>query len=624
MKNRRLLIKVAWLAALVILIVSGFLGLYFFWKNNYQGKFSPGLTLNGYPLSQLSLSEATTLITNQLEVLDENGLDFTYNGRLIKVAITSASFDPDLSSRWLIFSPDTDLREIFENSKPNSFFHFLASYLTPAKQKTFFLNYNLTEEVLFKIIDQSFPEANTAPESAYFYYEDLSAELKIMPEKIGKEIDRADVLKKIANNLNSLSTQTIVIKTKSKYPQARYADLVDLQDLAKNLINQQNLNLLYKKPNANLATKIWNISPQKLITWLTIDPSSTEGKLILNKETVAKYLEASIAAEINLEAVRPRFEMKGDKVSYWQKGVNGQKLNITDSANLIALQFLAGEKDITLIIDEILSEDPETGLAYNIQEIIGTGHSNFAGSSPNRVKNIEIGAQAVNGTLLAPGEEFSLAKVLGEVSAASGYLPELVIKGNETVPEYGGGLCQVSTTLFRSALQSGLPISERRNHSYRVSYYEPAGTDAAIYIPNPDLKFVNDTDNYLLIQARIEGSDIYFDFWGKSDGREVFISDPVIYNIVAPPPSKYIETDTLSPGAKKCTESARNGADTYFDYRVTYPLVASSSPLEVRFNSHYVPWREVCLVGKELPDPDLDEPTDLDNTEEEVIEDIVD
>ncbi|HLC63987.1 MAG TPA: VanW family protein, partial [Patescibacteria group bacterium] len=178
----------------------------------------------------------------------------------------------------------------------------------------------------------------------------------------------------------------------------------------------------------------------------------------------------------------------------------------------------------------------------------------------------------------------------------TGYLPELVIKGDETIPEYGGGLCQIGTTVFRAALASGLPIVERRNHSYRVVYYEPAGKDATIYDPKPDFKSTNDTSQNILIQTRIEGDNLYFDFWGTADGRIAEQSDSTIYNIKPPGETINIETDKLAPGEKQCTESAHAGADAYFDYKVTYP---DGTVQEERFTSHYIPWPAKCLVGKQ-------------------------
>jgi vancomycin resistance protein YoaR len=175
---------------------------------------------------------------------------------------------------------------------------------------------------------------------------------------------------------------------------------------------------------------------------------------------------------------------------------------------------------------------------------------------------------------------------------------ELVIKGDKTTPEYGGGLCQVGTTTFRVALNTGLPIIERRNHSYRVSYYEPAGTDATIYDPSPDLKFVNDTAGHILIQTKITGNTLRFEFWGTSDGRQVTQTKPEIYNITQPGPTKIVETQELAPGQKKCTESAHAGADTVFYRTITY---MSGEKKEETWKSHYVPWQAVCLVGVEKP-----------------------
>ena len=164
------------------------------------------------------------------------------------------------------------------------------------------------------------------------------------------------------------------------------------------------------------------------------------------------------------------------------------------------------------------------------------------------------------------------------------------------MPEFGGGLCQVGTTMFRAVIACGLPVTMRRNHSYRVVYYEPAGTDATIYDPWPDFRFINDLPTYILIQAKISGDTLSFEFWGTKDGRLVETTKSTIYNIVKPEPTKVIETLDLKPGEKKCTEHAHNGADAYFDYKVTY---ADDTVKEKRFSSHYVPWQEVCLLGVE-------------------------
>ena len=165
-----------------------------------------------------------------------------------------------------------------------------------------------------------------------------------------------------------------------------------------------------------------------------------------------------------------------------------------------------------------------------IDSLLGQGKSNFAGSPANRRHNVATGAAKFNNVIIADGEEFSFAATLGEITAKTGYLPELVIKENKVIAELGGGLCQVSTTAFRAAIYAGLPILERRPHSYAVPYYSPQGMDSTIYPPHPDLKFKNDTGAPILIQTKIIKNDLIFNFFGKKQERIIKILGPNIYD----------------------------------------------------------------------------------------------
>jgi vancomycin resistance protein YoaR len=177
---------------------------------------------------------------------------------------------------------------------------------------------------------------------------------------------------------------------------------------------------------------------------------------------------------------------------------------------------------------EITSEKADS---LGINALLGKGESNFAGSPAARTNNIKVGAKTFNGLLLKSGEELSFNNLLGTVDDTTGYQPELVIKNNKLIPEFGGGICQVSTTLFRAAMDAGLPILERRSHSLPVKYYNPQGYDAAVYIGSVDLKFKNDTEGTVLIQSKIVGTKLYFEIYGTEDGRKVAINGPSQYDI---------------------------------------------------------------------------------------------
>lgn len=562
------------------------------WAAN-SGKSSLILSDNLYfgslDISGLDKTQAEIKIKNQYQKMEEKGLTFKYGDASLLLPATAASFDADLSYPYFHYDADVIKGSLDAHTRPGAIKRWLqkfsgsrATVITPV--------FSLDQEKIKKAIENSFPEAFYPAVDAAFIFN--QANIEISPERPGKVIDWDQLFTEIIKELESFQNKPIIATTKTEYPEIYGKDLFGLENEADKL-SQNPLTLSFKE-------KTWAVNRETIASWLYVRKQGKNFSLDFSPDRIAKYLEEKISPEINIVPQDPRFEIKDNKVSSWQLGKDGYELDTINSAAEIINQYVGAinkeAKTISLVVKTLA---PASAESFDIQEIIGTGHSNFAGSPANRRHNIEVGAAAVNGVLLKPGEEFSLVKVLGEIDASTGYLPELVIKDNKTIPEYGGGLCQIGTTVFRSALASGLPITARQNHSYRVSYYEPAGTDAAIYDPWPDVRFVNDSETSILIQSRIEGNDIYFDFWGTKDGRIATTTKPVVYNITPPPETKIIETDELAPGEKKCTEHAHNGADAYFDYTVIYPEGATSTPEQTRrFKSHYVPWQEVCLVGK--------------------------
>jgi len=425
----------------------------------------------------------------------------------------------------------------------------------------------------------------------------------VLSEQTGNGFPAQQIITETQSRLGALNNKPIILRLTEEQPQIKKADIAakEIEALA-NILKISSLTLTYQ-------AKEWIITNKIFKDWLIFVKNGEEIKPAFDKNLVEAYLQDTIAKDIGRPALDAKFEIKNGKVLEFQGSQDGLALEPAKTAGKINQEFIeAGNDKIEIIISETKSKIT-TGSVNDlgITEIIGIGQSNFKGSPKNRIHNIKVGADTLNGLLIKPGETFSLTSVLAPVDASQGYLPELVIKGDRTLPEYGGGLCQVATTVFRSALASGLPIVERTNHTYRVIYYEPAGTDATIYMPKPDLSFTNDTGNYILIQSRMEGDDLYFDFWGTKDGRIIEQSDPTIYNIKPAGPPIYIETENLQPGEKNCIEKvAHAGADAYFDYKITYP---DGRIEQEKFTSHYVPWPVKCLIGKQPAAPANATPT---------------
>ncbi len=577
---------------LFIIIFLGFS--YSHWNNNHRERINPQTFIGNLDLSNLTLAEAEEKIDAEANRLEAAGIIVAYkNNQIILPAIISAN--ADLSFPVFVYNREEALKKIEEANPKNSFFsYFINSIRNSFVKRQINMPFSFDKERAQTFITENLKDVEVNPENASFAVKkdsDTDIVFEIEPEKIGRQINFELAFNDLEEQLNLFDNKRINLKTITARPTVRVTDLELLKPEAEELIARGNLKLL-------ASSSTWTIKKDVLASWITSVGAGDGLKISLDLKKINEYLKDKIAPEIDQEAKLPRYEIKNGKMSSWQTGSDGIKLNLEVSALKIKEQYLDNKTNqAELVLETVKSEVAENTDDLNIKEIIGTGHSNFVGSTANRIHNIKIGAEAVNGMLVAPGEEFSLVKTLGEIDAAAGYLPELVIKNNKTIPEYGGGLCQVATTLFRSALESGLQITARQNHSYRVSYYEPAGTDAAVYDPWPDMRFLNDTENYILIQSRIVKNDIYFDFWGKKDGRLASSSKPVIYNITKPAPTKFVETTDLKPGEKKCTERPHNGADAYFDYNITYTNGENKS---TRFKSHYVPWQEVCLIGKSI------------------------
>ncbi|OGK16070.1 hypothetical protein A2774_01715 [Candidatus Roizmanbacteria bacterium RIFCSPHIGHO2_01_FULL_39_12c] len=272
--------------------------------------------------------------------------------------------------------------------------------------------------------------------------------------------------------------------------------------------------------------------------------------------------------------------------------------DLKESTNSLAKKI--ANQQITLTVDKI---QPEVTLAkanqFGIEELIAEGKSDFTGSIPERIHNIILSSSKFNGVLLPKDKTLSFNNTVGDISSLTGYKPAYIIKSGKTVLGDGGGVCQVSTTLFRAALNAGLPVVERTAHAYRVGYYEndsKPGFDATVFAPSPDLKLKNDTSASILIQTEVDqdNSILYFRFYGKKDNRVVEISPVTVFDIVPPLPENRQDDPTLKKGVVKQVDWPAWGAKAVFDYKVS---INDKVTFEKKFYSSYRPWQAVYLVG---------------------------
>jgi vancomycin resistance protein YoaR len=189
--------------------------------------------------------------------------------------------------------------------------------------------------------------------------------------------------------------------------------------------------------------------------------------------------------------------------------------------------------------------------AMGITGIVSSYTTSYGGV-PNRIHNVQVVAHLVDDTLIAPGKEFSFNGTTGERNAAKGLLEAPVIINGELQNGLGGGTCQVSTTVFNAAYEAGLPITARTNHALYISHY-PQGRDATVNYPDIDLKFVNDTDHWLLLRTFVSSSSLTVNLYGTPQNRRVE-SETAPLRTVGKVPVKLVKDPTLEKGKRVIEE----------------------------------------------------------------------
>ncbi len=531
-KNRINITKIIILFLITLIVAIAAIATYF--NVVYANRIFPNIAINGKDYSGLTKKQAFEKLESEIRDIYQNGFTFTYEDKIYKTGISETGADIDISktvnNAFVYGHQKNILRSLREQLE--------LIYL----KKDFSVEIKLDEIILENYLADEISKIETPPKNFGYFY-DSEKFVPTQPES-GMLINREKIIEDISKNLSRLKNEAMKLKLEKKYPEIK-------EDLNKSALAEAQ-NLLSKKITLKYNSTEWEVQKEDFALWIGFGAKSNSlsddivynnGRVlsvIADREKIEKYL-ISLVPQINKEPVNAQLEFnKSGRVDIFSLSQEGIALQIKKSADEIDKIVFVKEnyKDdleinltIQLVIEKVQPEITTKSISnMGITSLLATGESNFYGSPKNRRHNIAVGASRFHGVLVGPEDEFSFNSALGKVGAKQGYLPELVIKKDKTVPEYGGGLCQVSTTAFRGAVKAGFEITERESHAYPVQYYNPQGTDATIYPPHPDLRFKNNTPAYVLIQTRIEGNRLYFDFYGSDDGREVVLKGPYIYS----------------------------------------------------------------------------------------------
>ncbi len=394
----------------------------------------------------------------------------------------------------------------------------------------------------------------------------------------------------------------------AKEPVLQKTDIENALSTISTVLKQPVVFSFHTEPSAPTTTVV--ATPGMIASWLEArENPQGEPKVLfgVNAEKAGNYIRLAISSVVDQKPTDGLLERGSDgRVTKFIPAESGQEVDVATTIALLNEEIEHRytrdvSASVPVVITRVDSPDMDSEIKeLGIREVLGVGVSRFAGSPTNRIKNIKNGVAKLSGLLIPPGAEFSTISSTMPFTLEGGYLPELVIKGSKITPELGGGLCQIGTTLFRMAMNSGLHITERRNHSLVVSYYNDLqnglpGTDATIYEPSPDFKFKNDTEHYVLIETKVntQTGDLVFTLWGTPDGRKGYYDQPKVLRWIPAGPKQVIPSADVAPGKENC-QHAYTGAETTF----TYHRVLPDGTVEDRaFDSYYRPLPEICLVG---------------------------
>lgn len=591
--------------------VTLFIGAIIVWVLGYQlvyaGRIFPGVTVAGVNVSGMAPQDAALKLSQTLS--------YPISGKVLfrdgdKVWVASPV------ELGMVFDPSASAQAAYRLGRSGGLFAALEGQI---RARGF--GYNVAPVIIF---DQRVAYQYLQGLARQVDQPEVEASLHLdgtnvvaQPGQTGRTLNVDATLIYLSGQLQTFSDGEVPLVIQEVQPEI--ADVSSQAEIARRILSQP-LRLVI--PNAGAGDPgPWVYEPQVLANMIGVQKvksgDQTDVQVTLNPETLQQILNG-VETQVDRQAQNPRFhfnEANGQLVAL-SPSQTGRKMDLSASMKAVKDALLSGEHTVPLVVQET---QPQVTEAATAQELGITGllpnglqTSYFYGSHIERIQNIQTAAARFDGVLVAPGETFSMGQTLGDVSLDNGFTEALIIYGGRTIKGVGGGVCQVSTTLFRTVFFTGFPVVQRVPHAYRVSYYEEkasggvdpnlAGLDATVYFPLVDFKFKNDSPYWILMETNVDigGRSLTWRFYSTSDGRSVRWDTTGPQNIVPAPKPSFVENSDLNPGQMTQTDWAANGADVDVNRTV---LKDGAVYFKDEFKTHYEAWQAVCEYAPGDPDP---------------------
>lgn len=587
-----------------------FLAALLIWTLGYQlvyaGRIFPGVSVAGVDLSGMSPADASVTLTQRL-VFPYQGQILMRDGEQIWVASPA--------ELGMVFDASASAQSAYKLGRSGGLFGAFGDQIDSLRLgKTSEAVIIFDQHIAYAYLQRLAIEIDQSPVEASLVIQ--GTEVIAQPGQLGRFLNVDAALIALSTQLQTFRDGEVILIVDEVPPQL--LDVSSQAETAKQILSAPlTLNLLG-------ATQFdpgpWVFDVQTVAKMLLVRQTESENgsklEVALDPGALNEIL-LGIASQVDRPAENARFIFNDEsrQLEVLRPALIGRVVDVESSRAFINQNILTGahQIDLQVVTDTPAVVETMTAVELGITELVSAETSYFYGSSAERIQNVQTAAAAFHGVMIAPGETFSMGSVMGDISLDNGYAEALIIYGGRTIKGVGGGVCQVSTTLFRTAFFGGFPITERHSHAYRVYYYEQnadgsrsvnlVGLDATVYFPLVDFKFTNNTPNWLLMETYTDaaGRNLTWKFYSTSDGRTVDWGTTGTQNIVEAPKPLFVESDELAKNEIKQIDWSADGADVLVNRTV---FRDGQVFFEDVFNTHYEPWQAVCEYGPDTNNPE--------------------
>ena len=599
------------LPQIIAALISGvvlFFGLIITWVLGYQllyaGRIFPGVSVAGVDLSGMTPSDAAVKL-NQTLAYPINGKILFRDGEKVWVA-TPAQLG-------MVFDPSSSAVTAYRLGRSGGLFGALSGQIRAGGAGANVPPVIIFDQrVAFQYLSQISTQINQPVVEASLKLEGTN--VVAQPGQVGREFKIDATLVYLGSQLQTFTDGEVPLVVQELQPQI--LDVSGQADVARQSLSQP---LTLVIPNANSTDPgpyVYNIEVlANILAVQRVQNGDQIGVQVGLSPTALRDMLVPVKSQVDRLPANARFIFNDEthQLDLMEDSKIGRTLEVEASVKAINDALLRGEHTASLVINEAQPQvsGSSTAEQLGITQLLLSETSYFYGSSPERIQNIEAAAARFHGVLVAPGETFSMGQTMGDVSLDNGFAEALIIYGGRTIKGVGGGVCQVSTTLFRTVFNAGFPIVERTPHAYRVSYYERiasggvdprlAGLDATVYFPLVDFKFTNDSPYWILMETYMGTGSLTWKFYSTSDGRTVTWDTTGVTNVVPAPSPLFEVNNELGKNQMKQVDWSANGADV----TVTRTVWRNGAVLfQDDISTHYEPWQAVCEYGPDSKNPE--------------------